>query len=151
VQVQSTFQEANRSRLRALRKLLDIVLPLVGVAFIIGAMLFIRDLRGQIAVVTLGILLLEVGTWKLAHQLLPSERMYHALRVEVDQFIALVRRLNTAALQVKAHHVPEPHQALEELRATMHQVVERMVQVAGKTETELASVPKAVTTDCYSR
>jgi hypothetical protein len=52
-------------------------------------------------------------------------------------------------MQVKAHNVPEHHQALEELRASMHQAVERMVQAAGKTEAELESVPKPVTTDCY--
>ena len=142
MQIQSTVQNAQKSDLRALRQMLNRVLPLVGVVFIIGSVLFIEEVSGQIAVVTLGILLLEVGIWKLAHQLLPGERTYLTLRTEVDQFIALVRGLNEAALQVKAHREPEYQQAFEEIKATMHQAVERMAQVAGKTEAELAYVQK---------
>ena len=146
MQGHSTFQETRQSGLRALRKTLDTGLPLVGVAFIIGAVLFMQELFAQIAVVTVGILLLEAGIWKLAHQLLPGERTYLALRLEVDQFIALVRGLNEAALQVRAHNAPASQQAFEEIQAAMHQAVERMAQVAGKTEAELAYRAKRAAT-----
>ena len=55
------------------------------------------EFPGQVAIVILGLLLLEAGVWKLAHHVLPSERQYHALRDETDGFITLVRQLNAAA------------------------------------------------------
>jgi hypothetical protein len=126
--------------LRTLRKVIDISLPFAGVAVVLGAVLFMReDLRMQIAVVGLGMLLIEVGVWKGAHRLLPSERKYLALRVEGDLFIKLLRQLNAAALALRENDSPERHEAFEEVRDAMRQTVERMAHVAGKTDAELAS------------
>ena len=119
--------------MRTLRKVLDIGLPIAGVVVILSAVLFIRELSGQIVVVVLGILMIEVGIWKLAHQMLPSERMYHALRFEGDQFLGLIPRLNAAVLAANQSDTPENRQQVEEVRDAMHQTVERMVEVAGKT------------------
>jgi len=126
--------------LRTLRKVIDISLPFAGVAVVLAAVLFIRDdLRMQIAVVGLGMLLIEVGVWKGAHRLLPSERKYLALRTEGDLFMKLLRQLNAAALVLRENESPERHQAFEEVRDAMRQAVERMAHVAGKTDAELAS------------
>ncbi len=126
--------------MRTLRKVIDISLPFAGVAVVLAAVLFIRDdLRMQIAVVGLGMLLIEVGVWKGAHRLLPSERKYLALRTEGDLFMKLLRQLNAAALVLRENESPERHQAFEEVRDAMRQAVERMAHVAGKTDAELAS------------
>jgi hypothetical protein len=126
--------------LRTLRKFIDIAVPLAGVAVILGAVLFLRaDLRVQIAVVGLGMLLIEVGVWKIPHQLLGTGRKYLALRTEVDHFLRLVRQLNSAALALREDNSPRNRQALQEVPEAMRQAVDRMVHVAGKTETELAS------------
>jgi hypothetical protein len=126
--------------LRTLRKVIDISLPLAGVAVVLGAVLFMReDLRMQIAVVGLGMVLIEVGVWKGAHRLLPSDRKYLALRTEGNLFMKLLRELNVAALALRENDSPEHRQAFEEVRDAMRQAVERMVHVAGKTDAELAS------------
>jgi hypothetical protein len=90
VQVQYDAQEPKRSCLRILRQRLDTGLPILGVVVILSAALFMRELRSQVAIVVLGMLLLEVGVWKLAHYVLPSERQYLALRCETD--LSKVRR-----------------------------------------------------------
>ncbi len=138
VQVQYDAQETKRSFLRILRQSLDTGLPILGVVIILGAVLFVPEICGQVAIVVLGILLIEVGIWKLAHQVLPSERQYLALRCETDLFITLVRQLNAAALMVKADNSSTHRQEFEEVRHAMQQTVERIFEVAGKTNAELA-------------
>ena len=126
--------------MRTLRKFIDIAVPLMGVGVILGAVLFLRgDLRVQIAVVGLGMLLIEIGVWKIPHQLLGTGRKYLALRTEVDQFLHLVRQLNTAAVALRKDDSPQNRQALQEVPAAMRQAVDRMVHVAGKTDAELAT------------
>jgi len=139
VHVQYDAQEIQRSCLRILRQSLDTGLPILGVVVILSAVLFLPEFPGQVAIVILGILLLEAGVWKLAHHVLPSERHYHALRYETDRFIMLVRQLNAAALMVKAHDSPTHHQAFEDLRYAMQQTVDRIFAVAGRTDADLAA------------
>ena len=129
---------ARRPSLTTLRKLIDIAIPLTGVVVILGAVLLLRsDLRVQVAVVGLGMLLIEVGVWKIPHQLLGTGRKYVALRNEVDHFLSLVRQLNSAATALRVDDSPKNREALQEVPEAMHQAVDRMVQVAGKTEAEL--------------
>ncbi|MFQ5754615.1 MAG: hypothetical protein ACE5H7_00840 [Acidiferrobacterales bacterium] len=129
--------------MRTLRKVIDISLPFAGVAVILGAVLFMRaDLTMQIAVVGFGMVLIEVGIWKGAHRLLPSERKYPALRTEGHLFMKLLRRLNAVALALRENDSPERRQAFEEVQDAMRQAVERMAHVAGKTDAELASERK---------
>ena len=124
--------------MRKLRKFIDIVLPICGVGIILGAVLFMQEIRGQVTVVVLGIFMIQIGVWKLSTQLLPSDRQYNALRIEGDQFLGLIRQLNAMALAVKAEEVPENLQAFEAAQEAMRQSVERMAKVAGKTDEELA-------------
>lgn len=60
--------------MRIVRRILDIGLPLAGVVIILSAVLFLQEIRSQIAVVLVGIILIEAGVWKIAHQLLPNDR-----------------------------------------------------------------------------
>lgn len=126
-------------RLRRWRRLLDPCVSALGILVILGAVLFGQELRTQIVVTTCGIVLIEVGVWRLAQRLLPNQRQYYALRAEVDRFLQLVRHLNAAALARKAHDTPETHQALAQVHQEMQQAVERMVTLAGKTDAELTA------------
>ena len=69
---------------------------------------------------------------------MPSERHAYALRDEVNQFLKLVEQLNTAALVAKTAESATEQQELLDLRREMQQAVERMVEVAGKSDAELA-------------
>ena len=124
--------------MRKLRKFIDNVLPVCGVGVILGAVLFMQEIRGQVTVVMLGIFMIQIGVWKLSTQFLPSDRQYNALRTEGDQFLGLIRQLNATALAVKAEDVPENLQAFEAAQEAMRQAVERMAKVAGRTDEELA-------------
>ncbi len=133
-----------RSSVRTLRKVLDTGLPFVGVVVILSTMIWVRELRLQIAIVAVGIMLIEVGVWKLAHRILPSERKYVALRTEVDQFIALVRQLNTAALAWHESGSLEHLTEFEAIQKLMEQSVEQMTEVAGKTDAQVADQQAAL-------
>ncbi len=122
------------------RKVIDIGLPFVAVAAILGAVLFVRDNLGiQLAIVGFGMVALEVGTWKLRQQVLMNKRKDLALRAEGDQFLKQVRELHAAALAMKENDSAECHQAFDDVRDAMRQSLERMTAMAGKTDTELAS------------
>lgn len=126
--------------MRKLRTLINNVLPFVGVVLILGAVLILREnLPIQVAVVGLGMLLIELGVWRFGHKVLPSERKNLALRAETDRFIELIRALNAAALAVKANDSPETRQAFQQVQETMQQAIGRLAEVAGKTDAELAS------------
>lgn len=127
-----------------LRQILDSSLPIVGVLVILGAVLFERNMRGQIAIVGIGILILEAGVWRLPYRFLPSERKFLALRAEVDRFLLLIRQLNAVALEVKTKDTPENRQRFEKVRETMQQAVERMAVIAGKTDAELTAERETV-------
>ena len=126
--------------MRALRNVIDIGLPFIGVAIILGAMISMRESpRSQVALVGLGMVLIQLGVWKTAHRILPDRRRFLALRNEVDQFMKLVRQLNKVGLAVKEDNSPENRLALENVQATMQQSVQHMAEVAGKTDAEIAA------------
>ena len=122
------------------RKVIDIGMPFVAVAAILGAVLFVRDnLSMQLAIVGLGMVALEVGTWKLRQQVLMNKRKDLVLRAEGDEFLKHLRELRTAALAMKENDSAEHHRAFEDARDAMRQSVERIAAMAGKTDSELAA------------
>lgn len=124
--------------MRRLRRLIHLIVPAVGMALVIGAVLFGEQLAVQLFLVMAGLLLTEAGLWRLADPILPDERKYIALREETEHFKTLVRQLNAAALA--AHegngNGARPAPAFDEAREEMHRSVDRMVNVAGKTRAE---------------
>jgi hypothetical protein len=121
-------------------KVINIGVPFVAVAAILGAVLFVRDnLSLQVAIVGLGMVALEVGTWKLRQQVLVNKRKDLALRAAGDQFLKQLRELHAAASAMKQNDAAEHHQAFEDARNAMRQSVEHIAAMAGKTDTELAS------------
>ncbi len=122
--------------MRQFRRLIHLLVPAVGMALVIGAVLFGEQLAVQLFLVVAGLLLTEAGLWRLADPILPDERKYIALRVETDHFTTLVRQLNAAALDVDGGDPTGPQLALDEVRTEMHRSVDRMVGFAGKTPEE---------------
>ncbi len=113
------------------------IVPAVGMALVIGAVLFGEQLAVQLFLVVAGLLLTEAGLWRLADPILPDERKYMALRVETDHFTALVRQLNAAALAHDEGDVAGSSFAFDEVQTEMHRSVDRMVNFAGKTTEEV--------------
>lgn len=103
--------------------------PLVTAALgmlVIASSMGVRNLTLWYLTIIAGLLLILGGFWYAANPILTSERRFHALRAEVDDFITLVRRLNAAATQ------PEARQEFEKVKADMMASVERMARLAGK-------------------
>jgi hypothetical protein len=131
--------------MRALRRAVDVGLPIVGIVVVLSGVLFFFELYTQLAVVVLGLFLIEAGIWRLADPLLPSQRRYGALRTEVDDFVDLVRRLNTAAISSRRSGDAAAVAEMASVREEMHASVERMVEYAGDpTDATSPSSPAAV-------
>ena len=129
--------------MRKLRKAVDAGLPIVGTLIVFLAVLLLSDqyLTLRVIIVMFGVLMIDAGIWKLTQPLLPNERRYKGLRREVDEFVKLVRRMNAAALEAKRSG---EHENLERTVAEMHRAVDRMEQLAGLTELDLAEHPVAL-------
>ena len=124
--------------MRILRRSIQIGLPVLGTVLILAAVLLLVELRVQLMVVILGILLLQAGVWNMAQSILPSERKYEPLREEVDAFIGLVRQLNMCALQIQDHPSQAADEDFSRIRDAMHDSVETMSLLAGRTEDSAA-------------
>lgn len=120
--------------MRVIRKALNAALPILGMAIVFGAVLFVppEDRQLQIIAVLVGIVLIESSVWKVTNPFLPSERRYAELRQEVDRFIGRVRELNSAAEVHRMEGSLETRQRYEDALSSMHRSVERMGEVAGK-------------------
>ncbi len=121
--------------MRNLRKTMAIALPILGTALVFAAILvpaLAINLQLQIAVVLVGILIIEAGVWKLTAKILPNERKYLALRAEVDSFISRVRTLNAQGMRLRENDTEENREALRETVAALHESVDRMAEVAGR-------------------
>ncbi len=119
-----------------MHRILNAGLPIVGMLVVFGAVLFVDDRQTLILVVLLGILLIEAGVWKLSNPFLPTERRFNELRLEVDQFMELVRELNTAGIEARKDDDAAAWARFENTLATMHASVERMAAAAGRGEGE---------------
>ena len=111
----------------------------LGTVIVIGAIVLLNDFSGQIITAGVGILMIGIGIGRYTSQYFVRQRNYNALRSEFYWFHSLVPKLNDAALSVKEADVPEVQQAFEDIHEAMRESVERMADVAGKTDAELAS------------
>ena len=127
--------------MRKLRRALELGLPVVGTILVFAAVVLDYNLTAQVLLVLLGLLMIDAGIWKLTQPLFPNERRYLALREEVDRFIHLVRRLNSTALAVREQESPTAQAAFQDAVGALHESVNRMEQLAGKSDQELRSTP----------
>ena len=119
-------------------------MPVMGMIIVFAAVLLIppANLQIQLVVVLVGVLLIEAGVWGLTNPFLPNERQYVQLREEVDDFIDLVRQLNSAAVDRGPRREvadKEFNETLEELHAS----VRKMGRLAGVEVGETPEEPTA--------
>jgi len=123
--------------LRNFRKILAVGLPILGTVLVFLAILvptISLDLRLQIGVVLLGLLLIEAGVWRLTAKVLPNQRKYLALRAEVDAFIDRIRVLNAHGVKLRAEETESARAAFQGTLDTLHAAVDQMAEVAGLEE-----------------
>ncbi len=120
--------------MRTFRRAVDVGLPILGVALVLVAVLFVENPYIQIALVLLGLVMIKPEVWNRPSPVLPSDRKFVALRREVDSFILLVRRLNRASLELTSEPTPNNRAKLLQVRDEMLESVKRMEQYAGKAD-----------------
>lgn len=120
--------------MRAIRKFLSGAVPIIGVAIVFSAILFISPERQQLQIIAVivGVVLITAGAWKVTNPFLPSERRYTALRAEVNRFLDHVRELNAAAARSRDEGSPEARTRYERALGALHRSVDRMGEVAGQ-------------------
>ncbi len=110
---------------------LRVLLAFVGMAVIFFGVVTSDDPQTQLALIIVGILLIQGGVWTFAQRVVGPRRQFHALRSEVNDFLGLVRNLNAAALENGA-----AEEAVEAERrrilTEMHARIDRMAAAAGK-------------------
>ena len=132
-------QKKPRNAWQVCTEALDTLMLLGGILIVMGAIVLMPTHTGQIVGAALGLLMVEASAWGSTRRLMPGQRKYKALRVEVDHLLGLVKQLNDTALTVKEYDVPEAQQAFEQTCEAMEQSVKHMMQVAGKTKSDLAT------------
>jgi hypothetical protein len=117
---------------RKLRRALHFVVPAMGMALVLGAVIFGTSPWLQLFLVVAGLLMTEAGFSRWADPILPDERRYLALRNETEHFVTLVRQLNTVAVALAQRADGAPPFALDEVENRMHRSVDRMIALAGQ-------------------
>lgn len=121
--------------MRNLRKTLAIGLPVLGTILVFVAILMpsiALNLRLQILVVLVGLLVIEAGVWRLTARILPNERRFLALRSEVNSFIDRIRVLNAYGVNLRKSDSDATREAFKETVDALHSAVDRMAEVAGR-------------------
>lgn len=111
---------------RNFNRYVGLAATLVGMGLVFLSFIVAYQDQARIAVISGGFLILLVGLWYAANPFLTSTREFVELRVELDRFIGLARKLNDAALKTGAEA------QFERAKEKMHASVERMAQLAGK-------------------
>lgn len=118
-------QQSRGSWRRKVNRYAALAAAIVGVAIVLSSFLFLQDLLWWYVTVAVGLIIALGGFVYGIYPFLTSERQFPALREEVDDFIELVRQLNTAAVSRSTGE-------LERVRSEMVASVERMAELAGK-------------------
>ena len=79
--------------MRRLRQVVDRIVVYGGVIVVLSAIVVQDTTRAQVVLVLLGLLLVQLGIWRVASGMLPSRRTNQLLRDEMNQFLASVREL----------------------------------------------------------
>lgn len=103
---------------------LEKTLAVAGILLILGPLFLVENLTVQVAVVVLGVLMIEAAVWGLARNFLPDGRTYIRLREETEIFLEQVRTLNEAAVEGE-------DETVERQRQRMKEQVDRLVDAAG--------------------
>jgi uncharacterized protein (UPF0305 family) len=123
---------------RVFQEVMNRGLALAGVIVVVGVVGVATASVGLVAIVVIGLVMMEVGIWRAKRQFAREKRRYHLLRTEVKRFLSLVRQLHNASLHVKQHDTPDTRQAHDEILNVLHETTERIAEATGKTDDELA-------------
>lgn len=115
---------------KSIRRNIDIGLTAVGIAVVFTAIILgtSLDVRAQMPIALIGVLLMEAGVWGLSAKLVPNQRKYTSLRDEGDRMLDLIRELNSAAIakEIGTEDAKRFQQTLE----AMHSSVLKMSELA---------------------
>lgn len=119
--------------MRLFRTLLSLLLAVLGLAVVIAAVVVDPSPGAvpEILMVLTGLLLIEAAGWPRSNAWLPSTRRFDDLREEVEAFLPLIRRLNSASIRARRTGDPRDAQAAAMVVDAMHASVERMKEAAG--------------------
>ena len=129
-----------------LRNLISVGMNLTGMLVVFVSVLVPQisaNLQLQVILVLIGLLLVQGAVWKFTNPFLPSERRYDDLRNEVDDFIGLVRELNSAAVDARHNTALESTDRIESVLSRMHLSVDQMGRLAGR-EISFAYLPESL-------
>ncbi len=133
--------------MRDLRRFLKVVVPLVGGVLLVFSDLLIPSAFRSAVIFGIGLAMILAGLWRVLYSLIPNERRFTALREEVDTFLESVRQLNAVAYAARQEaHIWYP-QAIRDLKASLHDSVERMADIAGVPEAMELAEATPTTTD----
>ncbi len=79
--------------MRRLRQVIDRFVVYGGVITVLSAIVVTDTTRAHVVLVLLGLLLVQLGIWRIASRILPGARTNQRLRDEVDKFFAGIREL----------------------------------------------------------
>lgn len=79
--------------MRRLRDVIDSVMSYGGVMLVLGTILFTQASSIQVLLTLAGLLMVQLGVWRVASSVLPSTRTNHRLRDAVKEHLASVREL----------------------------------------------------------
>ncbi len=79
--------------MRGLRQVVDRIVVYGGVIVVLSSIVVVEASVNQVVLVLLGLLLVQLGIWRIVSGMLPSRRTNQLLRDEMNQFLASVREL----------------------------------------------------------
>lgn len=122
--------------MRRIRLSFHLLLTVAGTLTVLWAVYSIEPLLERVLYAVLGMVLMEAGIWRITRSIFPDERSFRPLRKETDYFVGLVRRLNRHAIAAR-RGVEGAEEELDRVHGEMLHSVDRMRQLAGRTEAEL--------------
>lgn len=129
--------------MRSIRRFTQLVLTVLGAAMVGYAIFGVEELYYQALVAALGLITMELGIWQITRAFFPNERRYFPLRKETRYFLQLVSRLNRAVIKAERGDATAAEE-VDRLQAEMHHSVDRMRNLAGRTDAELGfAIPPA--------
>ena len=124
----------NNNWRRIVNRSIPLVGSLAGVIIILATVINVAESVNTVAMVAVGVLLLEVSIWYAANPIFTNGRQYLGLRDELDRFIDSVRQLNRAST------TPHAEDEVKRINAEMHESVDAMVRLAGSSPADKAGV-----------
>ena len=79
--------------MRKLREVIDRIITYGGVLVVLSTIVVAEASPDQVVLVLLGLLLVQLGIWRIGSRSFPNTRTNQRLRDEVDQFLASIREL----------------------------------------------------------